>query len=72
MALPRGKETVLVVDDDEGIRMRHPAVKVLYMSGYTDNAIIHRGVLMEGTAFLRKPYTVEALARKVKEVLDAR
>ncbi len=47
-----------------------PEIKVLYMSGYTDNAIVHHGVLREGMKFIQKPFTVEGLARKVREVLD--
>jgi YesN/AraC family two-component response regulator len=47
-----------------------PEIKVLYMSGYTGNAIIHHGVLMEGMNYIQKPFTVEGLARKVREVLD--
>lgn len=48
----------------------HPEAKVLYMSGYTDRAIVTHGVLVEGVHYLQKPFTVDALAKKVREVLD--
>ena len=124
--LPQGKETVLVVEDEEAVRQLAVRIlkrqgytvldvpdgdsalviceerkepihliltdvimpgmsgrqlvdrcskarqdfKVLYMSGYTDNAIVQHGVLAEGVNYIQKPFTVDALARKVREVLD--
>jgi PAS domain S-box-containing protein len=52
------------------VMARRPGIKVLYMSGYTTNAIVHHGVLDEGTSFLQKPFTPSSLAGKVREVLD--
>ena len=49
-----------------------PLTKVLFMSGYTDDAIVHQGVLDPGIAFLPKPFTPSTLAGKVRQVLDRR
>ena len=124
--LPRGRETVLVVEDEEKVRKliveilgrqgyrvleashgdealliheKHdgpihlnlvdvvmpgmsgselakrltslrPETKILYMSGYTDNAIVHHGVLARGVNYIQKPFTMDGLTRKVREVLD--
>jgi CheY-like chemotaxis protein len=54
------------------VATRRPGIKVLYLSGYTDDAIVRHGVLEPGIAFLQKPFTADTLARKVREVLDAR
>lgn len=127
MTLPRGNETVLLVDDEEQIRTvaatilrkagyqvlvagtpgealelcehhadtidllvtdvimpkmngrqlaeavchQRPGVRVLFISGYTDDVILPHGVLEDGVSFLQKPLTPDALTRKVRQVLDA-
>lgn len=53
----------------ELVRPRRPATKILYVSGYTDDAIVRHGVLEAGVVFLQKPFTPDSLARKVKEIL---
>jgi two-component system, cell cycle sensor histidine kinase and response regulator CckA len=47
-------------------------LKVLFMSGYTEDVIVQRGVLAPGTPFINKPFSADTLARKVRDVLDAR
>ena len=47
-----------------------PGTKVLFMSGYTDDAIVHHGVLDPGIAYIQKPFTPDALASKVRDILD--
>jgi two-component system cell cycle sensor histidine kinase/response regulator CckA len=125
-ALPRGTETVLLVDDEDAVRRivkitlesmgyrviearngpealeaarlhsetihlvvtdvvmpemsgrdlaerltkDHPGVQILYMSGYTDDAVLRNGIVEPGVSFLQKPFSPLTLARKVREVLD--
>jgi FixJ family two-component response regulator len=60
-----GREVALL------LTVAHPKMKALYLSGYTDESIVRHGMLEPGLAFLQKPFSAEALARKVREVLDA-
>jgi len=52
------------------LRISRPNIKVLFTSGYADNAIVHHGVLDRGTHFLQKPFSLKTLSHKVREVLD--
>ena len=55
----------------EALRAERPGLRVLFMSGYPDGAMIHHGMLDPGVAYLPKPFTTDAIARKIREVLDA-
>jgi FixJ family two-component response regulator len=50
---------------------KHLGMKVLFMSGYTDDAVVRYGVLEAKVPFIQKPFTPEGFATKVREVLDA-
>ena len=69
--------TDVVMPDLDGRRLadraraERPNLKVLYTTGYTRNAIVHNGMLDADVAFLAKPFTIEQLALKVRQVLDA-
>ena len=51
--------------------MNRPGLKVLYMSGYTANVIAHKGVIDEGVQFIQKPFSMQELAVKVREVIES-
>ncbi len=80
--LRRGNPAALMITDvvmpemsgrelAESARAVAPHLKVLYMSGYTDEAILQHGILEAGIPFLQKPFTQEGLVRKIREVLDS-
>jgi CheY-like chemotaxis protein len=54
----------------ERLRQRLRQLKVLYMSGYTDDAMLHSGGLLKGAGFIQKPFTAALLAQKMRELLD--
>ena len=49
-----------------------PGIGVLYLSGYTEDTVVHQGGLIPGTAFLQKPFTLQTLAKKVRDVLNSK
>ena len=55
----------------ERIVQLRPEIKILYMSGYTDRAIVHHGILQTDAVLLQKPFTLATLAAKIREILEA-
>jgi len=56
----------------ERISKYHPETKICFMSGYTDDAILHHGVLQKGVNLIQKPFVLHELAKKVRQVLDGK
>ena len=54
----------------ERLRARHPALKVLFMSGYSERAVTADGTMPPGTGFVERPFTAEQLVRRTREILD--
>ena len=55
----------------EALQRDRPSLRVLFMSGYTEDEVLHRGISTEALAFIAKPFTPDALAARVRAVLDA-
>jgi CheY-like chemotaxis protein len=55
----------------ERIAATRPGIRLLFISGFTDDTVVRHGVLAAGMAFLQKPFSLESLSLKVREVLDA-
>ena len=66
VVMPQGSGRELA----ERLQLARPDLKILYMSGYTDDAIVRRGGVGPGTELLEKPFTPEDLARRVRQILD--
>ncbi len=56
----------------QALLVKRPALRVLYMSGYTDHPMVRRGVVNAGVAFLQKPFTPTVLVARIREVLEER
>ena len=56
----------------QAVSRSHPTVKVLYVSGYSENVIIHQGVVDPGVDLIQKPFDIHELLGKVREILDRR
>lgn len=67
VVLPEGMDGRRLADE---VQRRRPAINVLFTTGYTRNAIVHNGRLDAGLDLIGKPFTFEALAAKVREILD--
>ena len=55
----------------EAVAAKRPGIKVLYMSGYTEDVIAHHGILEAGILFIQKPFSGQKLSEKVREALDS-
>jgi two-component system, cell cycle sensor histidine kinase and response regulator CckA len=56
----------------EALRSRNPDIKVVFQSGYTDDMVVRYGILHAEVAFLQKPFTIDTLAKRIRDLLDER